>query len=276
MGMQLIRLSRRADSLALCPGDWVEVRSESEILATLDVDGTLDALPFMPEMRRYCGRRFRVRARADRTSMAKLSLRAMEHAVHLDDVRCDGGSHDGCARGCTIFWKEAWLVRAGREDPLAESTSRKPAALHVKAGDLYICQATELGRATRRLSPKDVRRHVAALTGEGLSVLELARAAAILVHDRVMWRLQRPDWNTIPGPCVVTPSTSLGLQPGERVRVKSKAEIVATLDRRGWNHRMEFSREMLRFCGKEFTVLRRVDRFYRRRRRPHARDEGHG
>jgi hypothetical protein len=32
------------------PGDLVEVKTPDEILATLDADGTLDRLPFMPEM----------------------------------------------------------------------------------------------------------------------------------------------------------------------------------------------------------------------------------
>jgi hypothetical protein len=46
-------------------GDLVEVRSPSEILATLDESGALATLPFMPEMFVYCGRRFTVDHRAD-------------------------------------------------------------------------------------------------------------------------------------------------------------------------------------------------------------------
>src|SRR5262245_57076074 len=103
---------------ALRPGDWVEVRSEAEILATLDVEGTLDALPFMPEMTQFCGQRFRVRARADRTSMAKLWMRAMDDAVHLEGARCDGSAHGGCSRTCAVFWKEAWLRRVDDRDVL--------------------------------------------------------------------------------------------------------------------------------------------------------------
>ena len=41
-------------------GDLVEVRSLKEILATLDSAGTLEGMPFMQEMVRYCGKRFRV------------------------------------------------------------------------------------------------------------------------------------------------------------------------------------------------------------------------
>ena len=51
----------------LAAGDWVEVRSKEEILATLDANGRLDNLPFMPEMFEYCGRRFRVWKRAHKT-----------------------------------------------------------------------------------------------------------------------------------------------------------------------------------------------------------------
>src|SRR3989442_12907520 len=43
----------------LRPGDLAEIRAADEILQTLDVDGTLDYLPFMPERVEFCGRRFR-------------------------------------------------------------------------------------------------------------------------------------------------------------------------------------------------------------------------
>jgi hypothetical protein len=36
-------------------GQLVEVRSSAEIAATLDANGKLDGVPFMPEMARYCG-----------------------------------------------------------------------------------------------------------------------------------------------------------------------------------------------------------------------------
>src|SRR6266849_5955985 len=43
--------------LNLRVGDVVEVRSEQEILETLDARGTLEGLPFMPEMLKYRGKR---------------------------------------------------------------------------------------------------------------------------------------------------------------------------------------------------------------------------
>jgi hypothetical protein len=57
-----------------------------------------------------------------------------------------------------------------------------------------------------------------------------------------------------------TPVQALGLQEGERVRIKSKDEIVATLDTANANRGMSFDGEMLRFCGQEAQVLRRVER----------------
>ncbi len=260
--MQLIKHASRSNTrLCLRPGEWVEVRSEAEILATLDFAGTLEALPFMPEMRQFCGRRLRVRARADRTSMAKLGIRAMDDAVHLDGVRCDGAAHDGCSRACSIFWKEAWLRRANAHDDATPCDAAIEPELRVRSGERYFCQSTELGRATRHLGAKEVRRHLASITSEGVRPLDMLRAAAIFLYDFVVWPFGRPDWNTIPGPCTKTPSVSLQLQPGDRVRVRSKPEIIATLDRNGWNHKMEFSREMLPLCGKELTVLQRVERF---------------
>ena len=48
-------------------GDWVEVRSKDEILRTLDKQGRLDGMPFMPQMFQYCGKRFEVYKRAHKT-----------------------------------------------------------------------------------------------------------------------------------------------------------------------------------------------------------------
>jgi hypothetical protein len=247
-------------SLELAPGELVEVRSEPEILATLDAHGTYEALPFMPEMRRFCGRRLRVRARADRTSAERVGTRHMDHAVHLEDVRCDGEAHDGCRRGCLMFWKEIWLKRVG--DPPHPFPPGRP-SLKTRAGEDYFCQASELERATRHLPASELRQYVDALRGENLRLIDLLRSLAVFAYDLVMRALRRPEWNHIRGPCQQTPSVSLNLQPGERVRVKTKKEIVATLDGNGWNRKMEFSREMLPLCGQVFTVLRRVERIIR-------------
>ena len=78
-------------------GDWVIVRSRDEIFSTLDADGTLDGLPFMPEMQDWCGKPFRVERRAEKTCVDVAPpippnrRFAADDVVFLDGPRCDGG-----------------------------------------------------------------------------------------------------------------------------------------------------------------------------------------
>jgi hypothetical protein len=55
------------ETLNLRCRELVEVRSREEILATLDENGDLEGLPFMPEMLDFCGRQLHVYRRADKT-----------------------------------------------------------------------------------------------------------------------------------------------------------------------------------------------------------------
>ncbi|MBW2420447.1 MAG: hypothetical protein JRH19_18035 [Deltaproteobacteria bacterium] len=102
------------DTLDLRCGELVEVRSEAEILATLDEKGDLEGLPFMPEMSSFSGRQLRVHRRSDKTCdtiTGDYRGRRMQRTVHLAEARCDGGGHGGCQAACMFFWKEAWLKR---------------------------------------------------------------------------------------------------------------------------------------------------------------------
>src|SRR5262245_52727452 len=92
-------------------GDWVQVRSKAEILRTLDANGRLDELPFMPEMLQFCGKTLRIGKRAHKTCDPAVGIggRKMSDTVHLENIRCNGSAHDGCEAGCLIFWKQAWL-----------------------------------------------------------------------------------------------------------------------------------------------------------------------
>ncbi|MDT0353778.1 hypothetical protein RM445_30250 [Pseudonocardia sp. DSM 45834] len=98
---------------ALAIGDVVEVKPAEVILAGLDERGELDALPFMPEMVHFCGRRFVVDKIAFKTcdTATWTGLRRMTDTVHLTGVRCDGQGHGGCQAGCLVFWKTAWLTK---------------------------------------------------------------------------------------------------------------------------------------------------------------------
>ena len=63
----MIRALRTRRPRRLRAGDVVEVRPAAEILASLDSDGSIDRLPFMPEMLQFSGKRFTVDNRADTT-----------------------------------------------------------------------------------------------------------------------------------------------------------------------------------------------------------------
>ena len=103
----------------LRPGDIVEVKSAAEILATLDGDGAVDKMPFMPEMIRHAGRRYTVSRRVDKIcdTVGSTGSRRMLATVYLDDLRCDGSAHGRCQAACKIYWKEAWLRRVDDSAP---------------------------------------------------------------------------------------------------------------------------------------------------------------
>src|SRR5215470_17598786 len=110
VGESLSRLYRALNMRARV-GDWVEVLSKEEILRTLDENGRLDKLPFMPQMFNYCGQRFRIYKTAYKTCdtvSGHYAGRRLEDGYHLN-LRCDGQAYGGCQAGCLIFWKAAWL-----------------------------------------------------------------------------------------------------------------------------------------------------------------------
>src|SRR4051794_24662166 len=92
-------------------GDKVELRSPTEILATLDGQGCLGGVPFMPEMLGFFGTSFTVKARVERAcdTVNNTGVLRLPNTVILDDLRCDGTGHAGCEAQCRLYWKEAWL-----------------------------------------------------------------------------------------------------------------------------------------------------------------------
>ena len=48
--------------------------------------------------------------------------------------------------------------------------------------------------------------------------------------------------------------------PGDAVRVLAMGDIVATLNHKGRNRGLWFDRDMVKHCGRRYTVLRRVER----------------
>lgn len=111
--MILLKHSQRKNSaINLRAGDIVDVLNENEILATLDDKGTLDGLAFMPEMRKYCGKRFKVLKHVEKIiSESTGEMRRAKNTVILEGANCDGQYHGKCQRTCPLLWKENWLKR---------------------------------------------------------------------------------------------------------------------------------------------------------------------
>jgi hypothetical protein len=248
-------------------GKWVVVRSADEILATLDPSGTLDGLPFMPEMLSWCGKTFRIQRRVDKTCVDGHPIRrfAANDVVVLEGPRCDGGGHDGCKHGCRVYWKQAWLRPVDADSSIQHAVGDLDilrSRLKVKADEQrYFCQSTELFRATEDFPPRRHQRMRIALTeirNGDIGILRALQLLALYLRQKVLRALGYDNW--FRGPHKKTPAQSLNLQPGELVRVKSRAEVVQTLDQRMSNRGLALWYEMMRCSGREAEVRYRVDR----------------
>jgi hypothetical protein len=97
--------------LGLQPGDYVEVKSVAEILPTLDEEGRLNGLAYIPSMSSFGGQRFKVFKRMDTMYQEESgNVRRLRNTVLLDGVHCDGLLMR-CDRACFFYWREAWLRR---------------------------------------------------------------------------------------------------------------------------------------------------------------------
>lgn len=100
------------DALNLLPGELVEIKSEAEILATLDGNKKCKGLFWMPSMRKFCGKQYRVFKRLETILLeATGGVRKIKNTVLLEEVICDGYDFYGCDRSCFYYWREAWLRR---------------------------------------------------------------------------------------------------------------------------------------------------------------------
>ena len=187
-------------------GQWVEIRSREEILQTLDERGRLDGMPFMPQMFKYCGQRFKVFKNAyktcDTVSGRYIGLEVKD-AVHLDH-RCDGEAYGGCEAGCLIFWKEGWLKQVpganssenpgGGEKDLTRTASENAnsctyedvlASLSVNEGreTVYKCQATTLLDYTMPLKWWSASQYFKAYSSGNRSLTEILRGLTYTLYS---------------------------------------------------------------------------------------------
>ena len=280
-------LLRRSRKSGMRRGDLVEVRSPSEILATLDSNGTLDGLPFMPEMLDQIGKRYRVTSRVERAcdTIEYRGSRRMPNTVMLDDLRCDGQGHDGCQAACRIYWREAWLRRVNDDEPhLSQSDDEavfKRLEELVTAGsrdrtapERYRCQATDFIRASHQLPYWAPRSLVRELTCGNVGLVRFLRVVTRLVLEEVGSRLRlRSRYMAVKHPSSAGTEARLGLRPGERVRVRPRSAIMRTLDANKKARGLFFDREMVPYCGTQRVVKFQVEALHRRAKRIDGRVE---
>ena len=248
-------------------GDWVEVRPLDEILGTLDGEGCFESLPFMPEMIPYCEKRLRIVKSAHKTCdpTGATDLRRMKDAVHLQ-TRCDGSHHGGCQAGCLFFWKTAWLKQPGSSQTNAARPLCDEAALEraTRAGNadeaVYRCQATEIVRATTRLSASAPMQYVRDIVSRNITLAEFLRRAPAIYLNGLKSKLMRWPGRTASDKRRVTQRAPLGLRPGEFAQIRPQEDIPETLDREDRNLGLHFESDMRLYCGEVHRVVRRVER----------------
>jgi hypothetical protein len=273
-------LNRLFRSRRLSVGDVVEVRSLDEILGTLDESGRLYGLPFMPEMAPFCGQRFRIYRSVDKIYDYGRSkdLRRLNDSFLLLGLRCSGKDHGGCQAACYLVWKGSWLRRAdGLELPrpnspehgnthrdesprVAEAVADLARGAAPRSG-LYTCQYTQLAAASAPMRTWDIRQDLRPLVAGNLTFFAFCVAILTRVFNAAQALRGGVPYPFLPrGELTKTPLVEYGLLPGSRTRVLSAQQIAATLNKTNRNRGLWFDREMLKHCGRSFTVLHRIDR----------------
>ncbi len=280
-------------------GQWVEVRSREEILQTLDENGRLEGMPFMPEMFQFCGKRFQVHKSAHKTCDTVNPIRSvrLNQTIHLK-TRCDGSAHGGCQAQCLLFWKDEWLKPAEQSGVAADSAGKTGCTEDLVnqavvapgssgTDDLtYVCQATRLPEASERISPYDIRQYIIDLTTGNVTFGRWLCGIIYITYNGIInlgigvGRPMRWLYDTfqrlrgglpyprhtgklpIDGP---TPTGTLNLQEGEWVRVKSFDEILATCNEDNKNRGMGFDAEQVPYCGGTYRVRTRVTKIINER-----------
>ena len=283
--------------MALRAGDWIEVKSKDEILATLDKNGRLERMPFMPQMFQYCGKRFMVHKRAHKTCdpIYTMAARSVDDSVHLN-LRCDGKTYGGCQVGCLLFWKEAWLKpvaadaaastkgRLSGAEGCTEADVKRATRVEALPGEdgadiRYVCQTTQLCEFTKPLPWWNLAQYVDDYRSRNVTLTDLLRGAIYVlmgrrggrripalrhIHDALQFVVGGPASPVRTGSIPLgspVPKMPLGLKPGDLARVKSHAEILSTINAHNWHGGLYFDVEMVPFCGRTYRVRTRVERF---------------
>jgi hypothetical protein len=260
-------LARRLLGHDLLVGDLVEVKSWDEIRLTLDQNGGLDELPFMPEMRQFCGQRAYVFRCMHRLFDYRKSrrMRHMDGAVLLVGAVCDGAHHGGCDATCHLIWKASWLRRPGEQEADAaritsvQKIEYPPPA--VPAAVRYTCQLTQLHAASVDTKDPSLANFLRPLVSGNVAPAAFLVGVLTLLFEEVQQRrggVGFPSFEALDAAFHAPQEDRLA--PGDEVIVKDRASIRATLNERLIHKGMGFEPDMLKHCGRRYRVTKEVKR----------------
>jgi len=262
-------LARRVMGHDLLPGDVIRIRPLPEILATLDASGSLNGMPFQPEMMKFCGGEARVFRCLDKIYDYGRTkhMRRLEACVLLSNLRCDGSAHDGCEASCYLIWNAGWLQhseasRAEVARPATVDVARVSNAIAAgtRNGQVLRCQFTELHACTEEYGNWSLSRDLVPWLCGNYS----AKAWLVAVLTRIFNGVQRRrggiGFPPLPPMGEHLTKDPTGLTVGERVAVLPLEEIARTLNSQGKNKGLWFDVEMVKHCGREYRVTARVQK----------------
>lgn len=149
-------------------------------------------------------------------------------------------------------------------------------------GPYYRCQATQLPFCGTELPWWDARQYVEDVRSGNVSFWELMKSLmyacyvffvrlGIGIGRPLRWLYDRVQalWGGVPYPGrsgmipvnQPTPDSTLNLQPGELVQIKSYDEILKTLSVENKNRGLYFDAEMVPYCGSTYRVKDRLHKF---------------
>ena len=251
-------------------GDFVQIKTWTEIRATLDERGCLEQLPFMPEMVRMCGQRAYVFRCVHRLFDYRKSrrMRHMDGAVLLVGTVCDGSNHGGCEAACHTIWKSAWLQRVERSDDMAGapvSSARqdplKDAAVlqFGTQAPRYTCQLTQLHAASQPIGNWSATNFLRPLIAGNVAPAAFVVGWLTYLFDELQQKRQGVGF-----PAFEAAVHDGGrreetrLKAGDQVVVRSSAEIRATLNDQSLHQGLYFEPDMLKHCGRRYCVQAEV------------------
>ena len=247
-------------------GDEVEVLSLEEIRSTLDAAGCLEAMPFMREMEKFCGRTLRVIRIVDKIYdyNRTRTMRRLDRCVLLSGLRCDGNDHGGCQAACYLLWRVEWLRhRDARRRPsnIAPTAPVAPSTVDASAVPLrFVCQFTQLHAASKPLWTADVFQDLRPLVAGNVTFLAFSTAMLTRLFNTVQALHGGLVFPVVQIPATAMEGPAEALAVGDVVEVRSSAEIGATLGRRGKHRGLWFDKEMIKYCHQSYRVAARVDR----------------